>query len=88
MPNIKSAKKRVKVSDKKALQNKMLKSALKTSLKKYETAVNSGDAALAQNLYKDTVKRIDQAVAHGIIHKNNAARKKSRFTLMLNKVNG
>lgn len=88
MPNIKSAKKRVKVSDKKAMQNKMLKSALKTSLKKYEAAVNSGDAALAQSLYKDTVKKIDQAVTHGVIHKNNAARKKSRFTLMLNKVSG
>lgn len=88
MPNIKSAKKRVKVSDKKALQNKMLKSALKTSLKKYEAAINSGDTALAQSLYKDTVKKIDQAVSHGVIHKNNAARKKSRFTLMLNKVSG
>lgn len=88
MPNIKSAKKRVIVSQKKALQNKMLKSALKTSLKKYEAAVNAGDTALAQSLYNDTVKKIDQAVAHGVIHKNNAARKKSRFTLMLNKVSG
>lgn len=88
MPNIKSAKKRVLVSEKKALQNKMLKSSLKTALKKYEAAVNAGDAALAQSLYSDTVKKIDQAVSHGIIHKNNAARKKSRFTLMLNKVNG
>ena len=88
MPNIKSAKKRVIVSQKKALQNKMLKSALKTSLKKYEAAINAGDTALAQSLYNDTVKKIDQAVAHGVIHKNNAARKKSRFTLMLNKVSG
>ena len=88
MPNIKSAKKRVIVSQKKALQNKMLKSALKTSLKKYEAAINAGDMALAQSLYNDTVKKIDQAVAHGVIHKNNAARKKSRFTLMLNKVSG
>ena len=88
MPNIKSAKKRVLVSQKKALQNKMLKSALKTSLKKYEAAINAGDTALAQSLYNDTVKKIDQAVAHGVIHKNNAARKKSRFTLMLNKVSG
>ena len=88
MPNIKSAKKRVIVSQKKALQNKMLKSALKTSLKKYEAAVNAGDTALAQSLYNDTVQKTDQAVAHGVIHKNNAARKKSRFTLMLNKVSG
>ncbi|MCQ2435587.1 MAG: 30S ribosomal protein S20 [Clostridia bacterium] len=87
MPNIKSAKKRVKVIEAKTLQNKMLKSALKTSLKNYEKAVADGDAEKAQALYKDAVKTIDQAVAHGIIHKNNAARKKSRFTLMLNKVN-
>lgn len=88
MPNIKSAKKRVLVSEKKAAQKKMLKSALKTALKKYEAAIDANDAALAQSLYNDTVKKIDQAVAHGVIHKNNAARKKSRFTLMLNKVNG
>lgn len=88
MANIKSAQKRVKVSSKKALQNKILKSSLKTALKKYEAAVAAGDAKLAQSLYKDTVKEIDQAVAHGIIHKNNAARKKSRFTRMLNTLNG
>lgn len=88
MPNIKSAKKRVLVSEKKAAQKKMLKSSLKTALKKYEAAIDANDAALAQSLYNDTVKKIDQAVAHGVIHKNNAARKKSRFTLMLNKVNG
>ena len=85
MPNIKSAKKRVKISEKKALQNKMLKSSLKTALKKYEAAVNSGDTALAQQLYKDTVKKIDQAVAHGILHKNNAARKKSSIAKKLAK---
>ncbi|MBQ0125355.1 MAG: 30S ribosomal protein S20 [Clostridiales bacterium] len=88
MANIKSAKKRVKVSATKAMRNKMLKSALKTSLKKYEAAIAAGDAALAQSLYKDTVKTIDQAVSHGIIHSNNAARKKSRFTRMLNSLNG
>jgi len=88
MPNIKSAKKRVKVSSTKALQNKMIKTALKTTLKKYEAAIAAGDKELAQSLYCETVKKIDQAVAHGIIHKNNAARKKSRFTLLLNKVNG
>ena len=81
MPNIKSAKKRVKVAQTKAAQNK---SALKTSMKKYENAVASGNMELAETTYKDAVKKIDQAVSHGIIHKNNAARKKSRFTKMLN----
>ncbi|MBO4217423.1 MAG: 30S ribosomal protein S20 [Clostridia bacterium] len=84
MANIKSAKKRVLVTETKTLQNKMLKSALKTIMKKYQAAVAAGDNEAATTLYKEAVKRIDQAVAHGILHKNNAARKKSRFTLMLN----
>jgi len=84
LPNIKSAKKRVKVSETKAIQNKMLKTALKTSMKKYEAALATGDKASATETYKAAVKKIDQAVAKGILHKNNAARKKSRFTAMLN----
>ncbi|MCQ2770236.1 MAG: 30S ribosomal protein S20 [Clostridia bacterium] len=86
MANIKSAKKRVIVSQKKAAQNKMIKSELKTVLKKYEAAIKAGDATTAKSLYADTIKCVDQAVSHGIIHKNNAARKKSRITKMLNKV--
>ncbi len=86
MPNIKSAKKRVKVSESKTLQNKMLKSALKTSMKKYEAAIASGDQAAAAECYKAAVKKIDQAVAKGILHKNNAARKKSNYTVKLNKL--
>ena len=88
MPNIKSAKKRVKVTESKTMQNKMLKSALKTCMKKYEAALASGDKTSAEETYKVAVKKIDQAVAHGILHKNNAARKKSRFTSMLNRMNG
>ncbi len=86
MPNIKSAKKRVIVAEKKTLQNKMFKSALKTELKKYEAAVAAGDKELAQATYKEAVKKIDQAAAAGIIHKNNAAHKKSRFTKLLNQM--
>ena len=85
MPNIKSAKKRVLVSQKKALQNKMYKSAFKTVIKKYEAAVSAGDMETAQTLYKQVVKATDRAVAKGLIHKNNAARKKSRFTALLSK---
>ncbi len=84
MANIKSAKKRVLVTETKTLQNKMLKSALKTIMKKYQAAITAGDSEAASALYKEAVKKIDQAVAHGILHKNNAARKKSRFTVMLN----
>lgn len=86
MPNIKSAKKRVLVSEKKALENKMFKSAFKTIVKKYEAAVESGNAEAAKTLYVEVIKTTDKAAAKGIIHKNTAARKKSRFTLMLKKL--
>ena len=84
MPNIKSAKKRVLVTKTKTLQNKMFKTELKTDIKKYQAAVAAGDTALAQELYKAAVKKIDQAAARNIIHKNAAARKKSQFTKKLN----
>lgn len=84
MPNIKSAKKRVKIIEKKTLRNKMLKSSLKTAVKKYEAALEAGDKAAAFEAYKLAVKKIDQAVAKGIMHKNAAARKKSQFTLKIN----
>ena len=84
MPNIKSAKKRVLVNQTKAMQNKMFRTQLKTDMKKYQTAVAAGDTALAQETYKAAVKKIDQAAARGIIHKNAAAHKKSQFTKKLN----
>ena len=84
VPNIKSAKKRVLVTEKKTLQNKMFVSSMKTSMKKYEKAIADNDTALAQQTYKDAVKKLDQAVAKGHIHKNAAARKKSQFTKKLN----
>ncbi len=87
MPNIKSAKKRVRVIQTKTLQNKMYRSALKTEMKKYDAALASGDAAAAQAAYKAAVKKVDQAVAHGVIHKNAAAHKKSQFTKKLNALN-
>ena len=84
MPNIKSAKKRVKVISVKTLQNKMFKSQLKTTVKKFVSAVEAGNKAEAEVAYKAAVKKVDQAVAHGILHKNNAAHKKSQFTKKLN----
>ena len=86
MPNIKSAKKRVLVTKTKTLQNKMFKTELKTDIKKYQAAIAAGDMALAQETYKIAVKKIDQAAARGIIHKNAAARKKSQFTKALNNI--
>lgn len=87
MPNIKSAKKRVKVTEVKTLQNKMFRSQMKTEIKKYEAAVAAGDLAAAQELYKAAVKKIDMAASKGIIHKNTAAHKKSAFTKALNSMN-
>ena len=84
MPNIKSAKKRVLVTETKTMQNKMFRTAMKTDIKKYQAAIAAGDTALAQETYKAAVKKIDQAAARGIIHKNAAARKKSQFTKALN----
>ena len=84
MPNIKSAKKRVKVIKVKTLQNKMHTTALKTEIKKFDAAVASGDKEAAQVAYKAAVKKIDQAAAKGILHKNAAARKKSALVRKLN----
>ena len=84
MPNIKSSKKDV-ISSKIAYEkNKANKSALKTALKKFEAALASGDKAAAEAAYKVAVKTVDQAVVKGVLHKNNAARKKSSLTLKLN----
>ncbi len=85
MPNIKSAKKRVKTTETKTLRNKMFRSSMKTIVKKYDAALENGDMAQAEAAYKAAVKKIDQAAAKGIIHKNAAAHKKSQFTLKLNK---
>lgn len=80
MPNIKSAKKRVKITNAKTLHNKMFKTALKTTVKKYKAALAEENKELASKAYLEAVSKIDKAVSKGIIHKNTAARKKSQFT--------
>ena len=84
MANIKSAKKRILVNRSKALRNQMIKSQLKTTVKKFNAAVDAGDKAAASELLKLVSKKVDQAVAHGILHKNNAAHKKSEYALKCN----
>ena len=86
MPNIKSAKKRVLVSQTKAMQNKAAKSALKTDIKKFEAAVAEGNRSEADVAYKVAVKAVDKAVVRGLLHKNNAAHKKSSMTIKLSKL--
>ena len=86
MPNIKSSKKDV-ISSKIAYEkNKANKSELKTNLKKFDAALVEGDKAAAEAAYKVAVQTVDKAVTKGLLHKNNAARKKSSLTLKLNKL--
>ncbi len=84
MPNIKSAKKRVKVIEKKTLRNNMIKSGCKTAIRKFEEAVQAGNIDEAKVLFSEATKKIDQACAKGVIVKNTAARKKSNLSKKLN----
>lgn len=84
MPNIKSAKKRVVVTEKKNSQNKMIKTSVKTAIKKFNAALAAGDAEAAEKLLPETVSVIDSAASKGILHKNNAANKKSALAKNLN----
>lgn len=84
MPNIKSAKKRVKVIAVKTARNKHNRSDLRTAIKKAEFALANGAEDKAQ-VVKLAMKKIDCAVTKGILHKNNAARKKSQLALKLNR---
>lgn len=83
MPNIKSAKKRVLVAEVNAARNKAYNSALKTSIKKANAAIENNDTDKVE-VVKAAVKKIDMAQAKGLIHKNNAAHKKSALILKLN----
>lgn len=83
MPNIKSAKKRVKVIEAKTLRNKVIKSDLKTALKKANAAVAEGSDN-KEEAVKVAIKKVDMACSKGIIHKNKAARKKSQLAKSLN----
>ena len=87
MPNIKSAKKRVLVIEKKTMRNKAIKSALKTQVKKFLTAVEAGDKETATKLFPETVSAIDAAVTKGVLHKNNANNRKAKLAKKLNALN-
>lgn len=80
MPNHKSAEKRVRQSEKRRDVNRNRKSSLRTQIKKLRAALNASDKNLSQDLLNPTVSTIDKAVNKGILHKNTAARYKSRLT--------
>lgn len=84
MPNIKSAKKRVLVTDKKTERNKAIKSEVKTEVKKFLALVEAGDKAAATEKFPYTCSVIDGAVSKGVLKKNTAANKKSGLAKKLN----
>ena len=87
MANIKSALKRAKKAEKNRLINAMHKSRLKTAIKKYKKLVAAEDKEAAKEYLTKVISLIDKSVNKGILHKNNAARKKSSLTRQLNQLN-
>lgn len=85
MANIKSAKKRIKVTKTKTARNKLEKSKIKMYIKKVETLANAGNVDEANKILVEATKAIDMACSKGVYHKNNAARKVSRIAKMVNK---
>ncbi len=87
MANIKSAKKRILVIEKKTLRNKMIKTKIKTLVKKVEAAIVAGDKEAANCALKVAISEISKATSKGIFHKNTASRKVSRLTKAVNAMN-
>lgn len=88
MANTASAKKRVRQTKKRTLRNRMVKSQIRYSIKKFLEAVNAAnDPEQIQNAFKYAIKMIDKAASKGVIHKNTAARKKSSLYKKLSQAN-
>ena len=85
MANIKSAKKRILVIERKTLRNRIIKSRTKTEIKKVHAALATGDKNAANEALSVALRQIDKATSKGIYHKNNAARKKSRLVALVAK---
>lgn len=86
MANIKSAKKRILVSQKRADRNKSIRSKVKTVIKKVDAAIAANDKAAAEEALKLAVSELDKATKKGVYHKNTTARKVSRLTIAVNKL--
>ncbi len=86
MPNIKSAKKRVLVNQKKNQENRVLRSQMNTAIKKFNFAIDTNNIAEAETLLPETMSIIDSMVSKGIIHKNNADNKKAALSKRLSDV--
>ncbi len=86
MANIKSAKKRILVTEKRAARNKSIRSKVKTSIKKVDAAIVAGDKEAAATALRNATVEIEKACTKGVYHKNNAARKVSRLAQAVNKL--
>lgn len=86
MPIIESAKKRVRTTEKKTARNRAVRSTLRTAIKRFEKAVQKGDVELAKEELVKAQSTIDKSAKKGVIHKNNAARKKARLSKMYNEL--
>ena len=80
MANIKSQKKRIRTNEKARLRNKDVKSSVKTAVRKFREAADAGDAAAAAALAREATRALDRAASKGVIHKNQAANRKSSIS--------
>jgi len=86
LANSKSAEKRIRVSERRRLRNRPYRSAARTYVKKAEAAIRAGDAEAAATAVGDAISMLDRVAGKGIIHRNNAARRKSRLMAKFNRL--
>lgn len=85
MANSKTARKRIRIAESRRLRNRPYRTAARTFVKKAEAAIRAGDQTVAQAAVVDAISMLDRVASKGIIHKNNAARRKSRLMAKLNR---
>jgi small subunit ribosomal protein S20 len=86
MANIKSQIKRIKTNEKRRVRNKSVKSSVKTAIRKFREAAEAGDKEKADILLRDASKKLDKAASKGVIHRNQAANKKSAMAKRANQL--
>ena len=86
MANIKSQQKRILTNERRRLRNQSVKSSLRTAVRGFREAIDAGEKDKAAELLDATNRKLDKAASKGVIHKNQAANKKSALTLALNKL--
>jgi len=84
VPNTRSAAKRVRVTARRTLRNRMVKSRMKTAIRRFQEALAGGDQGAANEAFRKAVSQIDRAAAKGVIHRNEASRRKARLAARLN----